>query len=86
MKKLFTILTLAASILATSNVSAATIESDNTQHTISLSIVQDNPSRELLEAAVKEMQKMLNAILVDDEPRTVEALKKNVNWNMILRS
>ena len=59
MKKLFTILTLAASIFATSNVSAATIESDNTQHAISLSIVQDNPSRELLEAAVKEMQKML---------------------------
>lgn len=59
MKKLFTILTLAASIFATSNASAATIESDNTQHAISLSIVQDNPSRELLEAAVKEMQKML---------------------------
>lgn len=59
MKKLFTILTLAASIFATSNVSAATIESDNTQHAISLSIVQDNPSREVLEAAVKEMQKML---------------------------
>ena len=59
MKKLFTILTLAASIFAASNVSAATIESDNTQHTISLSIVQDNPSREFLEAAVKEMQKML---------------------------
>ena len=59
MKKLFAILTLAASIFATSNVSAATIESDNTQHTISLSIVQDNPSRELLETAVKEMQKML---------------------------
>ena len=59
MKKLFTILTLAASIFATSYVSAATIESDNTQHAISLSIVQDNPSRELLETAVKEMQKML---------------------------
>jgi hypothetical protein len=59
MKKLFTILTLAASIFAISNVSAATIESDNTQHTISLSIVQDNPNRELLETAVKEMQKML---------------------------
>jgi hypothetical protein len=59
MKKLFTILTLAASIFATSNVSAATIESDNTQHAISLSIVQDNPSRELLEMAVKEMQNML---------------------------
>lgn len=59
MKKLFTILTLAASIFATSNVSAATIESDNTQHAISPSIVQDNPSRELLEVAVKEMQKML---------------------------
>ena len=59
MKKLFTILTLAASIFATSNVSAATIESDNTQHAISLCIVQDNPNREFLEAAVKEMQKML---------------------------
>ena len=59
MKKLFTILTLAASIFATSKVSAATIESDNTQHAISLSIVQDNPSRERLETAVKEMQKML---------------------------
>jgi hypothetical protein len=52
-------LTLAASIFATSNVSAATIESDNTQHAISLSVVQDNPNRELLETAVKEMQKML---------------------------
>lgn len=59
MKKLFTILALAASIFATSKVSAATIESDNTQHAISLSIVQDNPSRERLETAVKEMQKML---------------------------
>ena len=59
MKKLFTILTLAASIFAISNVSAATIESDNTQHAISLSIVQDNPSKELLEMAVKEMQNML---------------------------
>jgi hypothetical protein len=59
MKKLFTILTLAASIFAASNVSAATIESNNTQHAISLSIVQDNPSRELLEMAVKEMQNML---------------------------
>ena len=59
MKKLFTILTLAASIFAASNVSAASIESDNTQHAISLSIVQDNPSKELLEMAVKEMQNML---------------------------
>ena len=64
MKKLFTILTLAASIFATSKVSAATIESDNTQHAISLSIVQDNPSREMLETAVKEMQKMLPIDLV----------------------
>ena len=59
MKKLFAILILAASIFATSNVSAATIESDNTQYAISLSVVQDNPNRELLETAVKEMQKML---------------------------
>ncbi|MBQ6613454.1 MAG: hypothetical protein IIX19_07025 [Alistipes sp.] len=59
MKKLFTILILAASIFAASNVSAASIESNDVNYAASQTLVQENPDRALLEMAVDEMQSML---------------------------
>jgi hypothetical protein len=59
MKKLFTILTLAASIFATSNVSAASIESNDANYAASQTLVQDNPSRALLEMTVDQMESVL---------------------------
>lgn len=59
MKKLFTILTLAASIFAASNVSAASIESNDANYTASQTLVQENPNRALLEMTVDQMQSML---------------------------
>ena len=59
MKKLFTILTLAASIFAASNVSAASIESNDANYAASQTLVQENPNRALLEMTVDQMQSML---------------------------
>ena len=59
MKKLFTILTLAASIFATSNVSAASIESNDANYAASQTLVQENPSRALLEMTVDQMESVL---------------------------
>ncbi len=59
MKKLFTILTLAASIFATSNVSAASIESNDANYAASQTLVQENPNRALLEMTADQMQSEL---------------------------
>ena len=59
MKKLFTILTLAASIFAASNVSAASIESNDANYAASQTLVQENPDRALLEMSVDHLQSML---------------------------
>ena len=59
MKKLFTILTLAASIFAASNVSAASIESNDANYAASQTLVQENPDRALLEMGVDHLQSML---------------------------
>lgn len=59
MKKLFTILTLAASIFAASNVSAASIESNDVNYAASQTLVQENPNRALFEMLVDEMQSTL---------------------------